>query len=94
MITHKYDPIFASAPVADQYLSDHSSVLCSLNTMRPRHEMEICYRQLKAIDFDALRLDLEASDLCSSVCRDLNELTSIYQSTLSILLEKHALLKV
>ena len=32
-------------------------------------------------------------DLCSSDYRDLNELTSIYQSTLSVLLEKHAPLK-
>ena len=67
---------------------------CSLNTTKPRHETkEICYRQLKAIDIDALHLDLEESDLCSSVYRDLNELTSVYQSTLSILLEKHAPLK-
>ena len=50
---------------------NHSSVLCSLNTTRPRHETkEICYRRLKATDFDALRLDLEESDLCSSVYRD------------------------
>ena len=43
---------------------------------------------MKPTDFDALHLDLEESDLCSSDCRDLNELTSTYQSTLSILLEK------
>ena len=81
--------------LTDIFLITHQyNVLCSLNTTRPRHETkEICYRQLKAIDFDALRLDLEESDLCSTVYRDLNELTSIYQSTLSILLEKHAPLK-
>ena len=60
--------------MAARYLSDHSSPLCSLNTKRPRHETkEICYRQLKVLDFDALRLDLEESDLCSSVYRDLND---------------------
>ena len=45
VITREYDPIIASAPVADRYLSDHSSVLCSLNTTSPNHETkEICYR--------------------------------------------------
>ena len=36
----------------------------------------IRYRQLRAIDFDALRQDVEKSELCTREYSDLNELTS------------------
>ena len=53
----------------------------------------MCCRQLKAIDFDALRQDVEKSELCAREYSDLNELTSSYNSTLTSLLDKHALMK-
>ena len=53
----------------------------------------IRYRQLRAIDFDALRQDVEKSELCTREYSDLNELTSSYNSTLTSLLDKHAPMK-
>ena len=80
--------------MADRYLSDHSSVLCSLNSAKPDCVAKITrYRQLRAIDFDALRQDLEKSKLCTREYSDLNELTSSYNSTLTSLLDKHAPMK-
>ena len=35
MITREHDPVISSVPVADRYLSDHASVLCSLNSEKP-----------------------------------------------------------
>ena len=53
----------------------------------------MCCRQLRAIDFDALRQDVEKSELCTREYSDLNELTSSYNSTLTSLLDKHAPMK-
>ena len=35
MITREHDPVISNVPVADRYLSDHTSVLCSLNSAKP-----------------------------------------------------------
>ena len=65
MIMHENEPVISSVLMADQYLSDHASVLCSLNSAKPDCVAKnICYRQLKATDFDPLRLDVEKSELC------------------------------
>ena len=94
MITREHDPVISSVPVADRYLSDHASVLCSLNNAKPDCVAKIIrYRQLRAIDFDALREDVEKSELCTREYSDLNELTSSYNSTLTSLLDKHAPMK-
>ena len=79
---------------ADRYLSDYASVLCSLNSANPDSVTKIIrHRQLRAIDFDALRQDVEKSELCTREYSDLNEPTSSYNSTLTSLLDKHAPMK-
>ena len=84
----------SSAPVADRYLSDHASVLCSLNSAKPDCVTKnIRYRQLKAIDFDASRQDVEKSELCTREYSDLNKLTCSYNSILTSLLNKHVPMK-
>ena len=94
MITREHDPVISSVPVADRYLSDHASVLCSLNSAKPDCVAKIIrYRQLRAIDFYALRQEVEKSELCTREYSDLNELTSSYNSTLTSLLDKHAPMK-
>lgn len=56
MITREHDPVIFCVPVADRYLSDHASVLCSLDSAKPDCVAKnIRYRQLKAIDFVASR---------------------------------------
>ena len=54
---------------------------------------EINYRQLKAIDMDALRADLRDSDLCTKEFTNVDEMASCYNSTLQAILNKHAPLK-
>ena len=94
MITHEHDLVISCVPVADRYLSDHASVLCSLNSAKPDCVTKIIrYRQLRAIDFDALRQDVEKSELCTREYSDLNELTSGYNSTLTSLLNKRTPMK-
>ena len=86
--------MISCVPVADRYLSDHASVLCSLNSANPDCVTKIIrYRQLRAIDFYALRKDVEKSELCTREYSDLTEPTSSYNSTLTSLLDKHALMK-
>lgn len=93
-ITREHDSVIASNPVADRYLCDHASVLCKLNTSKPRHVVkEVSYRQLKVTDSDELRAELRNSDLCTREFTDLNELSSCYSSILSSLLNKYAPLK-
>ena len=91
MITREHYPVISGVPVADRYLSDHASVLCSLNSAKPDFVVKnIRYRQLKAIDFDALRQDVEKSELCTREYNDINEPTSSYNSTPTSPLDKHA----
>ena len=37
LITREHDPVICSAPVADRYLSDQASVLCTLYSPKPGH---------------------------------------------------------
>ena len=95
LITREHDPVICSAPVADRYLSDHASVLCSLNSPKPGHVVkEISYRKLKSIDFDSLCSDLTKIGIVyERLFFNLCELTSSYNSTLSSLLDEQAPLK-
>ena len=83
MITRVHDLVISSVPVADRYLSYRASVLCSLNSAKPDCVAKnIRYRQLKAINFDALRQDLEKSELCTREYSDLKGAVSRYLATL------------
>ena len=60
----QYDQVTKSAPMIDRFVSDHASVLCQLDSVKPCTAVkEISYRQLKSIDMDALRADLMTSEL-------------------------------
>ena len=94
VITREHDDVIKSAPVIDRFISDHAAVLCPLNSVKPPAVVkEINYRQLKAIDMDALRPDLRDSDLCTKEFTDVDEMASCYNSTLQAILNKHAPLK-
>ena len=43
MIEREHDPVISSVPVADRYLSDHASVLCSLNIANPDRVRKIIF---------------------------------------------------
>ena len=94
VITRQYDQVIKSAPLIDRFISDHAAVLCQLHSVKPcTATNEISYRQLKSIDMDALRADLIASELCTSVFTDLDMMVSYYNSTMSSLLDKYAPLR-
>ena len=94
VITREHDDVIKSAPVIDRFTSDHAAVLCPLNSVKPLDVVKaINYRQLKAIDMDALRADLRDSDLCTTEFTDVDEMASCYNSTLQAILVKHAPLK-
>ena len=94
VITRKHDDIIKNAPVIDRFISDHVAVLCPLNSVKPPALVkEINYRQLKAIDLDALRVDLRDSDLCTTEFTDVDEMACCYNSTLQAIFDKHASLK-
>ena len=60
MITREHDLVIFCVPVADRPHVDHTSVLCSPNITKPDCATKmIRYRQLRAIDFDALCQDVE-----------------------------------
>ena len=64
---------------------------CPLNSLKPLAVVkEINYRQLKAIDLDALRADLRDSDLWTTEFTDVDEMVNCYNSTLQAILDKHA----
>ena len=61
----------------DRFTSDHTAVLCQLDSVKPCTAVkEISYRQLKSIDMDALRADLTTSELCTNVFTDLGMMVS------------------
>ena len=94
MITREHDLVISCVPVPTDISQIPPSVLCSLNSANPDCVTKIiCYRQLRAIGFDALRQDVEKSELCTREYSDLNELTSSYNSTLTSLLNKHVPMK-
>ena len=89
VITRKHDDIIKNAPVIDRFISDHVAVLCPLNSVKPPALVkEINYRQLMAIDLDALRVDLRDSDLCTTEFTDMDEMACCYNSTLQAILDK------
>ena len=94
VITWERDDVIKSVPVIDRFISHQAAVLCLLNSVKPQAVVkEINYRQLKAIDMDALRADLRDSDLCTKEFTDVDEMAICYNSTLPAILDKHALLK-
>ena len=94
VITREDDDIIKSAVVIYRFISDHASVFYPLNSAKtPAVVKETNYRQLKAIDLDALPADLRDSDLCTTKFTDVDEMASCYNSTLQATLDKHAPLK-
>ena len=64
IITREHDDNIKSAPVINKFISDHAAIFCPLNSLKPPAVVkQINYRQLKAIELDALRADLRDSDL-------------------------------
>ena len=75
--------------------SDHYPVISTLSLSRPRPPVLTTryYRCLKSINMLKFQLDIRSSKLLTKPPTGLSELVSCYNTTLSLLLDKHAPLK-
>ena len=70
---------------------NYGTVLFSLKSIKPSLlEKTISYRKLKSIDLNSLQSDLTATDLCRNPPEVLEDLAKCYNSTLKVVLDKHA----
>ena len=102
IITQQSEHIVNDSPWGNRFISDHSSVVCSLFTAKPDLTVEkVQFRKLNSINLELFRKDLTDSELCcmqskseTTLCSDnLNDIVWSYNKTLSALLESHAPLK-
>ena len=94
IITRESECLVLNTPIADCYLSDHSTVLYNLALQKPQLTVkEVSFRRTKAINIDAFREELRSSQLCQNPPSTLPDLVSSYKSTLSRLIDKHAPLR-
>ena len=72
-------------------VSDHIPVMCCLNSLKPPLPSKtISFRRLSSIDVDILRSDIAESELCKKIPRNLTDLATLYDVTLTNVLDKHA----
>ena len=91
VISRKFDTVIEDSPIIGRYLSDHAAVFCCLNQIKPTASVkQISYRKIKSLDVDILREDLMKTELCNRSFTDLDELSSLYNTTLKSLLDLHA----
>ena len=85
IVTRQTDQIIASSSRADCLFSDHMPVFCQLQLDRvPRINSKVSYRNVAAINLDALQKDLSNSILYENVeSFDVNELVNCYNKTLN-----------
>ena len=91
VITRQSDQIIRSTPLVDRYFSDHASILCVLQSVKPSLTTKtVSYRKIKSVDVESVNADLAVSDLCRNPPDDLDELVACYDSTLRAVMNKHA----
>ena len=89
VITRQSDQIIRSTPLVDRYFSDHASILCVLQSVKPSLTTKtVSYRKIKSVDVESVNADLAESDLCRNPPDD--ELVTSYDSTLRAVMNKHA----
>ena len=91
IISRKSDNIIVGRPWPGPLLSDHFSVMCELNSVKPHvPSKKMSFRKIGCIDLDSLKCDVANSSLCTDTPDDLTELVTLYNSTLCSILNKHA----
>ena len=91
IITRKMNTVIKCPPVADCFLSDHSTVLCHLDLTKSNHLLkQMSYRKLKSINRKSFKQDLRPSNLCQRPVNELDGLTNCCSTTLADLLDRHA----
>ncbi|XP_071482972.1 uncharacterized protein [Diadema antillarum] len=92
IISRDDDSLVSSVTTSQSLPSDHSAIMCRLNTRRPdpikRH---ITARKLKDIAMDRFCIDITSSDLCSDDLPTVPEqLVELYDRELRGILDEHA----
>jgi hypothetical protein len=95
IITGKSDKLVSSVPRTGCLFSDHMTVFCELDMGKvPFTKSKVSYRNLSAMNLDALRADLFNSDVCKNTDMfDVNELAICYNETPESAINRHAPLK-
>ena len=92
IITRNEDKLVTDIKIHDPVISDHLSVLCTLQLQKPQLEQtEISYRKLNDINMSSFNEDLGILNFDDDY--DLPVLIDKYESTLKKTLQKHAPLK-
>ena len=91
VITHSSSNIVSSLFSQENFFSDHSAVITELNLPKPNaSKTTFTYRPIKSIDIDSFCADIQSSPLTSCTTSDLDTPVSLYNSTLSSILDQHA----
>jgi len=89
IITRSSDKLINVSPRIDCCLSDHDSVLFSLNSNRPPLKTQkVTHRRLKAINTINLNKDLADSSICYDSPDDVDHLAECYDATLASVIDK------
>ena len=89
IVTRISDILINDSSIIDHYLSDHASVLCSLNSNRPPLKTQkVTYRRLKAINITNLK-DLADFLLCYDSPDDVDCFAECNDATLASVIDKH-----
>ena len=60
--------LVSRSPVVNQFIPDHSAVLCSLAPPRPALSVKTSgYRKIKSIDMEQLERDFQSTELSAAV---------------------------
>jgi hypothetical protein len=90
LITHSSSNLVSFAFPQDNCISDHLSVIAQLDIPKSKtSKTTFTYRPLKSIDTDLFSNDIKSA-FSNYASLDINSLVTLYNSTLSSLLDKHA----
>ena len=93
VISRKHDDFVEEINVGE-LVSDHSLINVAINLRKlPVQRKTITHHKLSSINYDSSRSDIEESVLSIHIPLDLESAATLYNSTLSKVLEKHAALK-
>ena len=91
IITRCANSLLSTNPIADCLFSDHFTVISDLIIKKPSLTItQILYRKTKSIDIESFKNDLQKAALCQHSPENLNELVTLYNTTLSNPLYAHA----
>jgi len=94
IITRCSNSLLFAKPIADYLFSDHTTVLCDLESGKPPpRARQVSNRKVKDIDREKLQVVLLLSELCQNIRDTLDELVNSYNTTLAQALDRHAPLR-